>query len=245
MSIQLPSNTAASPKRSGTELIKENSHQLRGTIAEELAAPTDHLNDQNKQLIKFHGSYQQDNRDARQDRRREGAGKSYIFMVRCRIPGGRVSADQYLSLDNIAESYANGTLRITTRQGIQLHGVLKSNLKQTIAAINDSLLTTLGACGDVERNVMAPPAPYANSVYQQLQGTAQIIADRFAPRGGAYHEIWLNGKILPHLPRHNPAEPEPLYGNVYLPRKFKTGLALPEDNSVDIYAQDLGLLALV
>jgi sulfite reductase (ferredoxin) len=166
-------------------------------------------------------------------------------MVRCRIPGGRVTADQYLALDRIAEAYANGTLRITTRQGIQLHGVLKSNLKQTIAAINGSLLTTLGACGDVERNVMAPPAPYANSVYQQLQRTAQQIADRFAPRGGAYHDIWLNGKILPHLPRHNPEDPEPIYGNVYLPRKFKTGLALPEDNSVDIFAQDLGLLALV
>jgi sulfite reductase (ferredoxin) len=245
MSIQPPPVTAAGPKRSAVELLKENSRHLRGTVADELVEPTDRFNDQNKQLIKFHGSYQQDDRDARHDRRREGAGKSYIFMVRCRIPGGRLTADQYLALDRIAETYANGTLRITTRQGIQLHGVLKSNLKQTIATINESLLTTLGACGDVERNVMAPPAPYANAVYEQLQRVAQAIADRFAPRGGAYHDIWLNGKILPHLPRHDPAAPEPIYGKIYLPRKFKTGLALPEDNSVDIYAQDLGLLALV
>jgi sulfite reductase (ferredoxin) len=245
MSIPPPPSVAAGPKRSAVELLKENSQHLRGTVADELVEPTDRFNDQNKQLIKFHGSYQQDDRDARHDRRRDGSGKSYIFMVRCRIPGGRVTPDQYLALDRIAEAYANGTLRITTRQGIQLHGVLKTNLKHTIAAINESLLTTLGACGDVERNVMAPPAPYANAVYQQMQRLAQTIADRFAPRGGAYHDIWLNGKILPHLPRHDSAAPEPIYGKVYLPRKFKTGLALPEDNSVDIYAQDLGLLALV
>ena len=233
------------PKRSAVESIKENSQHLRGTLAEELAADTDRFNDQSKQLLKFHGSYQQDDRDARKDRRREGAGKSFIFMVRCRIPGGRLTAEQYLSLDDIAIAYANGTLRITTRQGIQLHGVLKSNLKQTIAAINDSLLTTLGACGDVERNVMAPPAPYATPVYQELQRVARLIADHFAPRGGAYHDIWLNGKLLSHLPQHHAADPEPIYGKVYLPRKFKTGLALPEDNLVDVFAQDLGLLAIV
>ncbi len=237
--------TPAAPKRSAVELIKENSRSLRGTLAEELAQPTDRVNDQSKQLIKFHGSYQQDDRDARKDRRREGAGKSFIFMVRCRIPGGRVTADQYRALDRLTETYANGTLRITSRQGIQLHGVLKTNLKATIAAINESLLTTLGACGDVERNVMAPPAPYATPVYQELHRVAQLIADHFAPRGGAYHEIWLGGKLLPHLPRPNPDDPEPIYGKVYLPRKFKTGLSLPEDNIVNVYAQDLGLLAVV
>jgi sulfite reductase (ferredoxin) len=243
--MSIPPPSATDPKRSAVELIKENSRQLRGTVAEELGQATDHLNDQNKQLLKFHGSYQQDDRDARKDRRREGGGKSYMFMVRCRIPGGRVTPEQYLALDGIAGSYANGTLRITTRQGIQLHGVLKTDLKATIANINESLLTTLGACGDVERNVMALPAPYASPVYQELQRIATLIADHFAPRGGAYHEIWLNGKILPHLPRHDPADPEPIYGKVYLPRKFKTGLALPEDNSIDVFAQDLGLLAIV
>lgn len=243
--MSIPPTSPVAPKRSAVELIKENSRHLRGTLAEELGAATDHFNDQDKQLLKFQGSYQQDDRDARKDRHREGSGKYYMFMVRCRIPGGRVSAAQYLALDDVAGTYANGTLRITTRQGIQLHGVLKNDLKATIARINESLLTTLGACGDVERNVMALPAPYASPVYQELQRVATLIADHFAPRGGAYHEIWLNGKILPHLPQHDPADPEPLYGKLYLPRKFKTGLALPEDNSIDIYAQDLGLLAIV
>ncbi len=236
---------AAVPKRSPVELIKEASRHLRGTLAEELTQESDHFNEQNKQLLKFHGSYQQDDRDARKNRTRGGVGKFYMFMVRCKIPGGRVTPEQYLTLDRLAESYASGTLRITTRQGIQLHGVLKHNLKETIASINECLLTTLGACGDVERNVMAPPAPYATPVYQELQRVARVIADRFAPRGGAYHEIWLNGKVLPNTPPHDPADPEPIYRDVYLPRKFKTGLSLPDDNIVDVYAQDLGLLAIV
>ena len=241
--MSLPPDSAG-PKRSAVELIKENSRHLRGTLAEELAQETDHFGDQTKQLLKFHGSYQQDDRDARKERR-QGGGKSFIFMIRCKIPGGVVTADQYLALDRLTEEYANGTLRITTRQGIQFHGVLKRNLKQAIGAINASLLTTLGACGDVERNVMAPPAPYASPVYRELHRVARMIADRFAPRGGAYHEIWLDGKPMPNLPRLDPADPEPIYGNVYLPRKFKTGLALPDDNSVDVYAQDLGLLGIV
>src|SRR5262249_50574426 len=162
-----------------------------------------------------------------------------MFMVRCKIPGGRLTAAQYLAVDDLAGKYANGTLRLTSRQGIQLHGVLKTDLKETIAGINRCLLTTLGACGDVERNVMAPAAPFASPIYRELQETASLLATHLAPRTGAYHEIWLNGKdVGPTEP-----EPEPLYGKVYLPRKFKTGLGLPEDNSVDIYAQDLGFLA--
>jgi sulfite reductase (ferredoxin) len=232
-------------KRSPVEAIKENSQYLRGTLAEELSRPGDHFNDQDKQLLKFHGSYQQDDRDARKNRHRDGVGKYYMFMVRCKVPGGKVTAPQYLALDRIAGAYANGTLRITTRQGFQLHGIVKDNLKHTIADINESLLTTLGACGDVARNVMAPPAPYATPVYHELQAIAQRIAAHFAPRGGAYHEVWLNGKILPNTPKSDPNTPEPLYGKVYLPRKFKVGLSLPEDNIVDVYAQDLGLLAIV
>ncbi len=247
----LPSTSPTAPvgpaaaKRSPTEGIKENSRYLRGTLAEELGHDSDHFNEENKQLLKFHGSYQQDDRDARKNRSREGVGKHYMFMVRCKIPGGKVTAEQYLTIDRLAGDYANGTLRITTRQGFQLHGVLKKDLKQTLADINESLLTTLGACGDVERNVMAPPAPYATPVYQELQEVARQIAAHFAPRGGAYHEIWLNGKSLSNTPKHDPANPEPIYGKIYLPRKFKTGLSLPEDNIVDVYAQDLGLLAIV
>lgn len=245
----------AAPKRSPVELIKENSQQLRGTLAEELARDSDHFNEQDKQLIKFHGSYQQDDRDARKAKQREAGGKSYIFMVRCKIPGGKVTAEQYLTVDRLAEDYGNGTLRITSRQGFQLHGVLKSNLKQTIADINHSLLSTIGACGDVSRNVMAPPAPYATPVYRELQRQADVIAQLFAPRTRAYHEIWLNGRSVPVPPVANaPGSPdqapgshelvdEPIYGKVYLPRKFKAVFALPTDNSTDIFAQDLGFLA--
>ena len=230
-------------KRSAVELIKEGSERLRGTVALELVQDVDHFNDQNKQLLKFHGTYQQDDRDARKHRSKEGVGKHFMFMVRCKIPGGRMTAAQYRALDDLAGAHANGTLRITSRQGIQFHGVLKSHLKDTIAGINHCLLTTLGACGDVERNVMASPAPVASPLVTQIQETAVLLAAHLAPRTRAYHEIWLNGKAV----HETPAEPEtePIYGKVYLPRKFKTGIALPEDNSIDIYAQDLGLLAVV
>jgi len=233
---------ASESKRSAVELIKENSRQLRGGIAPELAKDSDHFSEQDKQLVKFHGSYQQDDRDARKDRRKEGGGKSYIFMVRCKIPGGKLTAAQYLALDDIAGRYASGTLRITSRQGIQLHGVLKSNLKTTIAGINRCLLTTLGACGDVNRNVMATPVPFATPVYAKLQELADRLAAHFAPRSGAYHEIWFDGDKVA-----GGEEPdiEPIYGKVYLPRKFKIGFALPEDNSIDIFGQDMGFLGIL
>jgi sulfite reductase (ferredoxin) len=230
-------------KPSSVENIKESSRQLRGTVADELAQDLDHFTEQNKQLLKFHGTYQQDNRDARKDRHKGGTGKAYMFMVRCKIPGGKVSAAQYLALDELASKFSSGTLRITSRQGIQFHGIIKSHLKESIAGINHCLLSTLGACGDVERNVMAPPAPFRTPVYTELQELADRIARHLAPRTGAYHEIWLNGEAVHADPV--PPETEPIYGKVYLPRKFKTGLALPQDNSVDIYAQDLGFLAII
>ncbi len=242
-----PPATAVPPatvQRSAFEGIKESSRQLRGTIGQELLGDADHFSDPDKQLLKFHGTYQQEDRDARKHRKKEGVGKHHMFMVRCKIPGGRLTAKQYLAMDELAGAYANGTLRFTTRQGIQLHGVLKKDLQETIAGINHCLLTTLGACGDVERNVMACPAPHHHDgVHAQLQETAGILAAHFAPRSQAYHEIWLNGK--PVADPSADADLEPLYGKTYLPRKFKTGLALPEDNCIDIYAQDLGLLAIV
>jgi sulfite reductase (ferredoxin) len=226
-------------KLSPVEAIKETSCQLRGTVAEELAGPAEHLSESAKNLIKFHGSYQQEDRDARKRRSKEGVGKHYMFMVRCKIPGGKVTADQYLALDDLAGRHANGTLRVTTRQGLQFHGVLKGDLKATIKAINDSLLTTLGACGDVERNVMACPAPFTDPVRAELQRWTDVIAREFAPRTTAYHDIWLNGESV------GPAAEvdEPLYGKTYLPRKFKTGFAMTYDNCVDVFAQDLGFLA--
>jgi sulfite reductase (ferredoxin) len=254
----------ADPKRSAVEGVKENSGHLRGSIAKELSQETDHFSEQNKQLLKFHGTYQQEDRDARKNRKKEGVGKHYMFMVRCKIPGGRLRAAQYLAVDALAGACANGTLRFTSRQGIQLHGVLKGHLKDTIAGINKCLLSTLGACGDVERNVMACPAPhYHAGIHAELQETAALLAAHLAPRTHAYHEIWLNGKpvqesggrrheaevssegdVAPDSCLQTPVQ-EPLYGKVYLPRKFKTGLALPEDNCIDVYAQDLGLLAIV
>src|SRR5579884_1127733 len=145
-----PATEAPAPaKRSAVEGIKEASRGLRGTILEELARDSDHFSEQDKQLIKFHGSYQQEDRDARKNRRKEGIGKHYMFMVRCKIPGGRLTAQQYLTVDDLASAYGNNTLRFTTRQGIQLHGILMGDLKRTIAGINESLLSTLGACGDV------------------------------------------------------------------------------------------------
>jgi sulfite reductase (ferredoxin) len=234
-----PNPSGNGAKRSAVELIKENSRALRGTIAEELAGNSEKLGDGDKNLLKFHGSYQQEDRDARKMRRADGLGKFHIFMVRCKIPGGRVTADQYLGLDDLTGRYANGTLRITTRQGIQFHGVLKHNLKNTIAGINSTLLTTLGACGDVNRNVMCCPAPLRGP-RDQMQATAARIAQHLAPRTKAYHEIWLDGKPT----EQSGQDDEPIYGKVYLPRKFKIGFALPEDNCVDLFAQDLGLLAI-
>src|SRR5262245_30495769 len=184
-----------SGKRSGVEVTKETSNFLRGTLALTLLGDADHFNDGDKNLLKFHGSYQQEDRDARKNRSKAGVGKHYMFMVRCKIPGGRLTAEQYLAVDDLAGRYANGTLRLTSRQGIQLHGVLFGNLKATIAGINECLLTTLGACGDVNRNVMATPAPYPpGSVQAQLQEHARLVAAHLAPRSGAYHEVWLNGE---------------------------------------------------
>jgi sulfite reductase (ferredoxin) len=230
------------PPPSKVEGIKENSQALRGSIAQGLGESSDHFSEQDKQLLKFHGTYQQEDRDARKLRRNEGLGKPYIFMVRCKIPGGRVTADQYLALDELCETHGNGTLRVTSRQGFQFHGVIKAKLKETIAAINHTLLTTLGACGDVNRNVMACPAPLHDALHEPLQEVARELAAHFAPRTGAYHEIWINDeRVNPNGTR----ESEPIYGKVYLPRKFKIGLALAEDNCVDLYGQDLGLLAIV
>jgi sulfite reductase (ferredoxin) len=248
MASDAPSSKTANsevPKRSAVEAVKESSRALRGTIAEELRRDSDHFTDANKNLLKFHGTYQQEDRDARKNRKKESVGKHYMFMVRCKIPGGRVTADQYLAIDGLAGRYANGTLRFTSRQGIQLHGVVKENLKATIAGINECLLTTLGACGDVERNVMACPAPHHHGIRGKLQATAAALAGRLAPKTRGYHEIWVNGKAVQTNGTAPAEDAEPLYGKTYLPRKFKTGLTLPEDNCIDVYSQDLGLLAIV
>ncbi len=237
--------TSDEPKLSPVEGIKTSSRYLRGTLAEELAADSDHFSEESKQLVKFHGTYQQEDRDARKNRPKGGAtSKAYVMMIRLKLPGGKLTADQYLGMDDLCEKYANGTLRITTRQSIQFHGVLKSNLKATIAGINHTLLTTLGGCGDVNRNVMACPAPTGDAARTQMQELAAAVAAHLAPKSGsrAYHEIWLDGEKQ-EIPGEV-EDAEPIYGKVYLPRKFKIGFALPDDNCVDILAQCLGFLCI-
>lgn len=238
----------AEPKLSPVEGIKTAGRYLRGTISEELDDPNlDHLSEPNKQLIKFHGSYQQEDRDARKNRAKAGVGKAYMFMVRLKLPGGKLTADQYLTMDDLCGRYGNGTLRITTRQSFQFHGILKPNMKPLLRGINDVLVTTLGGCGDVTRNVISCPAPLNDPVRKQMQQLADAVAAHLAPRAGArsYHEIWLNGEPLevPAAEHDHPEKFEPIYGKAYLPRKFKTGFALPEDNCTDILAQCLGFLA--
>lgn len=228
---------------SKVEQIKAQSHYLRGQIAEELAANTTHFSGDQVNLMKFHGTYQQEDRDARQTRKAAKEEKAYQFMVRSRIPGGVLTAEQYIAHDDIASKYANGTLRITTRQGIQLHGVLKGDLHATIHGINASLLSTLAACGDVNRNVMACPAPTDDEAHRSAQEIAHQIAMHLAPHSSAYSEIWIDGEKTHTI--EAPEEVEPLYGPTYLPRKFKIGIAFPGDNCVDIYTQDIGLVALV
>jgi sulfite reductase (ferredoxin) len=232
------------PKRSGFENVKENSHWLRGTLAEELSQDVDHFSDDSKNLLKFHGSYQQEDRDARKNRAKTGVAKHYMCMIRLKLPGGILTAEQYLALDGLASQFANNTLRLTTRQSIQFHGVLKSNLRAAIRGINDTLLTTLGGCGDVNRNVMACPAPLGDPVRNEMQRLAAAVAAHLAPRSKAYHDIWLNGEsVSPDADQDEGVEP--IYGKVYLPRKFKIGFSMPYDNCIDLYAQDLGFLTIV
>ncbi|MCE9530697.1 MAG: NADPH-dependent assimilatory sulfite reductase hemoprotein subunit [Planctomycetes bacterium] len=244
MSTDQTTEGTEAPKRSGFEGVKEASRWLRGTLAEELAQPTDHFSDDAKNLLKFHGSYQQEDRDARKNRAKTGVSKHYMCMIRLKLPGGKMNAQQFLAMDALSEQYGNSTLRFTTRQSIQFHYILKSNLRATIRGINDTLLSTLGGCGDVNRNVMACPAPLGDPVRKEMQQLAGEIATHLAPRSHAYHDIWLNGEHLsPDAAQEEGVEP--IYGKVYLPRKFKIGLALPTDNCIDVHAQDLGFLAVI
>jgi sulfite reductase (NADPH) hemoprotein beta-component len=233
-------------KRSKNELIKEQSRQLRGTIGEGLGeVVTGAISEDDAQLTKFHGTYLQDNRDARGERTRKRLEKAYSFMVRLRLPGGVVTPAQWLALDTIAGNYANGTLRLTTRQTFQFHGVIKSNLKRTMQAINAALLDTIAACGDVNRNVISSANPHLSAAHRAAYDLARDISLHLLPRTGAYHEIWLDGEKVGDQSRAAGADEEPLYGAYYLPRKFKTAVAVPPSNDVDVFAQDLGFIAIV
>lgn len=224
------------------ERIKEDSRFLQGTIKEELASETTHFVKATSQLLKAHGTYQQDDRDIRNERRKKGLEPFYTMMVRSKVPGGKLTVEQYLVHDELADQYGNHTLRITTRQGFQFHSVFKKNLKAVIRRINEKLGTTLGACGDNVRNVLGCPAPSEDRVKLKVYEYAKAISNQFLSKSGVYHEIWLNGEKVEDLSHKKPEEVEPIYGKAYLPRKFKIALAFPEDNCVDVYTNDIGIV---
>jgi sulfite reductase (NADPH) hemoprotein beta-component len=224
------------------EQLKAESHFLRGHILRDLQdATSGTITEDSAQLTKFHGIYPQDDRDLRAQRRKEGKEKAYIFMARIRVPGGVCTPQQWLAMDAIADSRGNGTLKITNRQAFQLHGVLKGNLRPAIHEVNRALLDTLAACGDVVRNVMCNPNPHLSGLHADTLAVAKAVATRLLPKTRAYHELWVDDTLVAGEPEENE---EPMYGKTYLPRKFKIVFAIPPSNDVDVYAHDLGFIAI-
>jgi sulfite reductase (NADPH) hemoprotein beta-component len=227
-------------KLTHNEEIKAAIPTLAGTIAATIADPAaDHFSDDDNQFLKFHGSYQQDDRDLRK------TGKKYIMMIRSRVPGGVMTAKQYAVFDTLASTHGNNTLRITTRQTIQFHGVVKSNLRAVVKGINDSLLSTLAACGDVNRNVLAPPTPAYTKAREEVFADAQRVAMALAPKTKAYHAIWIDGQQLDLNAEDNKNFVDPLYGKTYLPRKFKVAFVIPPVNDLDVFTNDIGFIGIV
>ncbi len=224
------------------EHIKNDSRYLRGSIVESLNnSVTGSVAPEDTHLLKFHGTYQQDDRDLRNEREKQKLEPAFEFMIRVRVPGGIATPEQWLEMDRLAHQYANGTLRLTTRQAFQFHGILKWNLKQTIKEINDSLLDTIAACGDVNRNVMCSPNFNQSEIHQEAYEWSKKISDHLTPQTTAYHEIWLDKEKV----ADSRDDEEPIYGKSYLPRKFKIGMAIPPANDVDVFSQDLGYIAIV
>jgi sulfite reductase (NADPH) hemoprotein beta-component len=229
--------------RSRNERLKEASDYLRGTLAEGLRdAPTGAITEDDAQLVKFHGMYLQDDRDLRPERARKKLEKAFSFMIRVRMPGGVITPKQWLTLDHIAATYAGNGIRLTTRQSVQLHGVIKSNLKVTMREIDAALLSTIAACGDVNRNVMCNPNPYQSRAHATAYKLTLAFAAHLTPHTPAYREVWLDGERI----AGGEDEPvEPIYGKTYLPRKFKIAIAVPPSNDVDVFAHDLGFIAIL
>src|SRR3982075_4593085 len=228
---------------SRNEYIKEASNYLRGTLAEGL---TDEISgaivEDDQQLVKFHGMYLQDDRDLRGERTRKKLEKAFAFMLRVRISGGVLTTKQWRVLDWVARVYGNGTMRATTRQTIQLHGVIKSNLKATLRAMDAALLSTIAACGDVNRNVMCNPNPHQSKAHRAAYDLTVAISTHLPRRTAAYREIWLDGE---RIAGGETEGVEPIYGKTYLPRKFKIAVAVPPSNDVDVFANDLGYIAIL
>jgi sulfite reductase (NADPH) hemoprotein beta-component len=225
------------------EQLKAESHFLRGHILRDLEdTSSGTITEESSQLTKFHGVYVQDDRDLRAPRRKEGKEKAYIFMARVRVPGGVCTPAQWLALDEIADTYGNGTLKITNRQSFQLHGVIKKDLRPALRAVNKSLLDTLAACGDVNRNVMCNPNPHLSTLHGETLAVAKAVATHLLPQTKAYHELWVDDTLV--AGGEPPEDEEPLYGKTYLPRKFKIVFAIPPSNDVDVFAHDIGFIAI-
>jgi sulfite reductase (NADPH) hemoprotein beta-component len=234
-----------SKELSRNEHIKAASGYLRGTLSEGLHEEiTGAIIEDDAQLVKFHGMYLQDDRDLRSERGRKKMEKAFSFMIRVRVPGGVCTPQQWLTMDHIARTYGNGTMRLTTRQTFQLHGIIKSNLKTTMREMDAALLTTIAACGDVNRNVMCNPNPYQSPAHAASLTLARALSDHLLPRTTAYREIWLDGERIAGGEDEDEVV-EPIYGKTYLPRKFKIVIAVPPSNDVDIYAHDLGFIAIL
>jgi sulfite reductase (NADPH) hemoprotein beta-component len=227
---------------SRNETIKRDSRFLRGTIADGLREPvTGGLAEDDQQLTKFHGIYQQDDRDLRFERAKKKLDKAFIFMARLRVPGGVLTPAQWMAMHDMAAERGNGTLRLTTRQTIQFHGIIKSNLRPAIQAINAAMLDTIAACGDVNRNVIASVVPQHPAVHEQILATARAISAHLLPHSRAWHEVWIGDEQV----AGGEEEDEPILGRTYLPRKFKIAIALPPQNDVDAFAHEIGLIAIV
>lgn len=229
---------------SKNEAIKKESNYLRGNLKEEMENPLSAgLPEKENILLKFHGSYLQDDRDLRNERAKQKLEPAYQFMVRVRLPGGVASPEQWLVMDELSDKYGNGTLKLTTRQTFQMHGILKWNMKKTIQTINNTLMDTIAACGDVNRNVMCNVNPDQSELHAEVYEWTKKLSNGLLPRTRAYHEIWLDEEKVAGTPDRE--EVEPMYGPVYLPRKFKIGVAVPPSNDVDVFSQDLGFIAIV
>ncbi|WP_413229849.1 assimilatory sulfite reductase (NADPH) hemoprotein subunit [Halobacillus litoralis] len=222
------------------ERIKEESRYLRGSLVESFQDPiTASIPDEDTKLLKFHGSYMQDDRDLRNERKKQKLEPAYQFMVRVRLPGGVATPEQWLTMDSLADQYGNGTLKLTTRQTFQMHGILKWNMKKSIQKMDEALMDSIAACGDVNRNVMSNVNPDQSALHAEVYEWSKKISEHLLPKTRAYHEIWLDEEKVV-----DGKEDEPIYGPLYLPRKFKIGVAIPPSNDVDVFSQDLGFIAI-
>src|SRR5665213_1999722 len=231
--------TPETKTESAVEVVKRASNYLRGDLDRQLSNDLPTVSNDSEQLLKFHGIYAQDQRDVRRARAQAGETLDYIFMIRVVVPGGRLSPEQWLGLDEIASTIADGSVRLTTRQAVQFHGVVKGELRDLARSLDRQFLSSFGGCGDVVRNVVTCPNLHLESGNGHLEGIARQLRETFRSTSEAHWEIFVNGE---KAASHEEIEERPFYGDTYLPRKFKIAVSHPRDNCVDVYAQDVGLI---